>query len=256
MKGGDAMVSNLNPITTEVVTNPDGTTRTINVEELGDGSMIYLDAESGEEVKGINFANPHPNVEAFIARIERRAISAVGWFYELIYLDESGRAAMRLVAALAKNAIWKQQRLGERRALRALRYALAKAQKNGFLSRNPDPRDAYFSWEFGLPEELSVDQGNDEQADRENLKMGTTCKEYVAAKKGRIAEVIDKKRDKEIRRVCELAAGLMKDYPQITDFNQAYQLYEQRSPNPTPSAAAAAEPDEPTSTPADSKKKP
>jgi hypothetical protein len=133
--------------------------------------MYYLNSESGEEIDALKYENPHPNTEAFIERIERGAIGSVGWFYELLNLSESGRAASRLVCDLANQSIWERQSAGRRRAKRAIVYAIAKGMKNGFLSKNQDGIDPYL-WEFGLPKQLSVDAGNDEQADRENLKMG------------------------------------------------------------------------------------
>jgi hypothetical protein len=201
-------------------------------EEQEGGEVYWLRAEGGESIEGLNYSTPHPNVESFIARIERRGVKAVGWAYELLYLNESGRAATRLVVDLGNQSIWKQQRLGLRRTWRVTRYALAKGMKEGFLSRNPDPRDAFFAWDFGLPAPLSVDAGNDEQADRENLKMGTTTKALIAQKQGRHWQEVARQRKVEILALVEDAREIEAASGGRVSFERALELLEQRSPNP------------------------
>jgi Phage portal protein, lambda family len=237
---GEARVGN--EIMTEVeVTAPDGTTQNVTYEEVGEGGGIYYMRKDGEELKGLDFKNPHENVENFIKRIERRCIKSVGWFYELINLAESGRAAMRLVCDLANQSIWKQQSLGLRRTWRATRYALAKAQKHGFLPRNPDAHDAYFNWDFGLPKGMSVDAGNDEMADRENLKMGTTSKAILAQKKGFFQKDIQRQRKAEILTNAQDAADIEKTTGGKITFDKALDLLEQRAPNPVQTPLPAPE---------------
>jgi hypothetical protein len=235
---GEASLGN-EVVTEEETTDSDGASVKVAYEEIEGGEMYYLRSTDGEDLAGLNFSTPHPNVEAFIARIERRGIKAVGWAYELIYLNESGRAATRLVVDLGNQSIWKHQRLGLRRTWRATRYALAKAMKNGFLSRNADARDAYFAWDFGLPKPLSVDAGNDEQADRENLKIGTTNKALIAQKNGRYWEEIQRQRKLEIIVTAADAAEIETATKGKVTFERAMDLLEQRSPNPVQPAKAA-----------------
>jgi hypothetical protein len=219
-------------IVEEAVTDSAGNAAKVNYEEIEGGEMYYLSSRDGDELTGLDYSTPHPNVEAFIARIERRGIKAVGWAYELIYLNESGRAATRLVVDLGNQSIWKQQKLGLRRTWRAVRYALAKGMKNGFISKNSNARDAYFAWDFGLPKPLSVDAGNDEQADRENLKMGTTNKAMLAQKKGYFWKDIQRQRKQEIISTAQDAAEIETATAGKITFDKALELLEQRSPNP------------------------
>ncbi len=236
MIDGEAGTGN-ESITEEEVVDAAGNVTTVQYEELDGGEMYYH--RIGEEIKGISYDTPHPNVEAFIARKERGIMAAVGWFYELVYLKESGRAASRLVVDLANESIWRQQSLGMRRTWRAVRYALAKAQKNGFIPRNPDKRDAYFSWDFGMPKPLSVDAGNDEQADRENLKIGTTTKAIVAQKKGFYGPAIQEARTREIIQNGKDAERIESETGGKIKFDKALDLLEQRSPNLTQPPAPA-----------------
>lgn len=209
-----------------------GAARNIAYEEVEGGEMYYLSSVGGEGIEALEYENPHPNSEAFVRRVQLCALASIGWHYELTNLGATGRAASRLLTDLANQSIWSRQFTGERRWKRAVSYAIAKAMKTGRLSRNPDDggMDAYM-WEPGLPKQLSVDAGNDEQADRENIKLGTTSKAIVAQKRGWHWKEISRQREDEIRDVIGRATGLAKDYPSLS-FERALELLEQRSPNP------------------------
>ncbi|MDD5350729.1 MAG: phage portal protein [Chthoniobacteraceae bacterium] len=214
----------------EEVTDVDGETKTVQYEEVEGGEMYYLQKD-GEDLEALKFETPHPNVENFIKRIERRGLAAVGWFYELLNLGDSGRAASRLVCDLANTSIWQQQEIAYRRTMRATRYALAKAMKNGFLIRNPDPMDAYFSWEFGLPKQISVDAGNDKTADREGLKMGVTNEAIIAQKDGNHWKAIRRQRLVELKSHITDAEEIVAASAGKITFDRAMELIEQRTAN-------------------------
>lgn len=208
--------------------NPE--TRTIYAEQIGQGGdLYYYSTSDGEELEVLDYKNPHPNSEAFIERITRGCLASVGWFYELLNLGDTSRAPTRLVCDLANQTIWARQEAMWRRMTRIRNYGLAKAMKHGFISRNDDGNDPYL-WEFGLPKQLSVDAGNDEQAAREAVKMGMSSKQIEAAKKGYRALDIEKQRMAELRRLCDNALALSKEYG--IPFDSARELIEQRSPNP------------------------
>ncbi len=206
----------------------------IYYEEIEGGEMYYLNSTTGEEIKGIDYKNPHPNSEKFVERLVREAVASVGWLYELLDVSSTGRAATRLTCDIANQSVWEQQCAGYRRAKRITTYAIAKAMKNGFLSRNEDGIDPYL-WEFGLPKMLSVDAGNDEQADRENLKIGTTSKAIIAQKKGHHWTEINTQRVREVRQLVADAKQIHQETPEVP-FEKAMELLEQRTPNGTPAA--------------------
>ncbi len=220
----------------EVITGEDnpnaaaGTDNKLHYEELQGGEAYYLRANQGEEISALNYQNPHPNSEAFIERMERECLGSLGWFYELLNLHQTGRAPSRLVCDLANQTVWDRQSTGYRRGKRAIGYAIAKAMKKGLLSKNNDGMDPYL-WEFGLPKQLTVDQGNEEQADRENLKMGTTSKAIIAQKKGYHRKEISKQRLEELRELITDATAINAEFPSVP-FDKAMELLEQRSPNP------------------------
>lgn len=237
------------PVGNEIIIgeeNLDGTRETIDggtvadrkiaYEEIDGGEMYYLSAPAGESIEALKFENPHPNTEAFVERIARGCLASIGWFAELLDLGSTGRAPARILCDLANQSIWSRQRTGYRRWKRAIGYAVAVAMKNGYLPRNDDGIDAY-QWEPGFPKPLSVDAGNDAQADREALKLGLTTRAIVAQKMhGLHWRSVDSQRAEELRSTIETAAAISKEFPQVS-FDRALELLEQRSPNPIAQAA-------------------
>ena len=92
--------------------------------------------------------------------------------------------------------------------------------------------DDAFKWEPGFPAELSVDSGNEEQADRENLKLGTMSKTLIAQKKGHHRREIERQRAGEVEDLIVAAKGVHERHPEVS-FELAMQLLEQRQPNLT-----------------------
>lgn len=220
--------------------------RSVAYEEIEGGEMYYLSASDGEEMTALQYKNPHPNSEEFIRRITRSAMASVGWAIELLDLTSTGRAPTRLLCDLANQSIWARQCTAYRRWRRAVSYATAKAMKTGYLSRNDDIVDA-LSFEPGLPKPLSVDAGNDAQAYREGLKLGTHNKAIIAQHThGLHYRAVDKQREREIRETLTAAEGLTASHAWLSK-DRALELLEQRSPNPiqvnqqkAPAAPAAA----------------
>ncbi len=205
--------------------------RKVAVEELGQGGeTYYLNSSEGEEMVPFHFKNPHPNTEAFIERAQRGAISSVGWFAELLDLKSTGRAPSRILTDLANQTIWARQRTGYRRWKRAVGYAIAKGMKIGQVPKNNDGFDPYL-WEPGLPKPLQVDAGNDAQADRESLKLGTTTEAILAQKNhGLHRSEIKRIRAQEIRDNIALAKSIAEESG--LPLERCLELIEQRSPNP------------------------
>lgn len=248
---GQAPVANI--VTSEedspVTDGTSGVTK-VHYEAIEGGELYYLDAGANETLESLKFENPHPNAEAFIARLERGALAAVGWNYELLNIGSTGRAPTRMLADLANQSIWSRQDTGEIRAYRAVSYAIAKAMKRGDIPRNPILGDAYM-WEFGMPKPLSVDQGNDEAADRENLKLGTSSKTIIAQKKGYHRNEIRRHRRAEIMDLYQDALETEQKTGGKIPFDKALELFEQRGANPVSQAVESAQPaEQPNNSPA------
>lgn len=196
------------------------------------GEVIYLSSLTGEDLDEVKFTNPHPNVEAFIKRIQHGSIQAIGWHYELMNLGDTGRAATRTLAALANQTIWDRQCTGIRRFRTLITYALAKAAKHGFISKPPSPLD-YARWKPGLPALISCDAGNDAREARENIKMGLTTVSIEAAKAGYHSAFLAKEGLTEWKQVISDADEI---YALIGSkgitYEQCLQMRRQTNPNP------------------------
>jgi len=228
---GEADIGNQILTEEESPTASDSETRKITYEEIEGGETYYLSAPDGESIEQLTYKNPHPNTEAFIERLTRGSVASIGWFLELLNLQSTGRAPSRILCDLANQNIWSRQCTGYRRWKRAINYAIAKGMKIRQIPKNEEGADPY-QWEPGLPKPLQVDAGNDAQADRESLKMGTTNRAILAQKNhGLHYREIDKQREIELNQTIEMAIRISQKYPQVS-FDRALELAEQRSPNP------------------------
>ena len=244
---GDAIAAGLAPVslTTTPIGNPGTdaagqpvTQKTLHIEELDESDITYLSTDEGEAVESIKFDQPNQNVNEFVKDHLRSILHAIGWPLELYYLADSGRAPTRIVCKLGNASISGRQSTLYPRWKRAVIYAVAKAMKHGFISKNDDFKD-WSKWEPGFPADLSVDDGNDEAAMREGLKMGLTSKQIIAQHNGYHHHEIRRQRNQEIGQNIEDAIAAMafaKGKGVELQFDRAMELIEQRSPNPTATA--------------------
>lgn len=223
--------------TTETVTAADGTTeeRAVFVEETPDGNVAYI--HSDEDLEGISFENPHPNVEAFAVRVLMECLGDLGWSYELLDSSSTGRAPTRLVTQKANNSIYERQTIQEIRSVKFFQHAIAKGMKLGRIPMNRNGTDPY-KWGIGFPANISIDQGNDVSASLDRLKMGLTNERIEASKDGHIAKHILKQRKKEYfakimaaEEAMEFAQGL-KHAKDIT-YEKHLEFFYQPNPNST-----------------------
>jgi len=180
----------------------------IAIEKRMGGEFWYLRANAGEKVEPYRSERPHPNTEAFVARIARRGFLAAGWFIELLNPSQIGGASVRLIQDQARHSIRARQRTQERRARRCIQYAVSVAMERGLISKNNDGGD-FLRWAFEMPCQLTVDAGYDEQADRENLLMGTASFASITEKKGRWWEEVRSQRQKENEDLINRAIALV-----------------------------------------------
>ena len=181
----------------------------VKVERRYGGEILYLKAGLEEKVEALKSERPHPNTEQFVLRIERRIMRALGWFYELLDPSKIGGASVRMIQDQARMSIEWQQKCMRRRALRCVQFAVGQAMKAGFIPENNDGGD-WLKWGFTLPAQLTVDQGYDEQADRDNLDVGSTTLLDVCGKKGKWWEDNRQQRYTENLNLIDKAMELVK----------------------------------------------
>ncbi len=177
------------------------------------GEDYYFTAGKGEKMKSIDWTMPSQVIEEYIHRMEHRVILAAGWHQELLDPSRLRGATVRLIQDNARASVRHLQKSLRVRALRAVRYAVAKAMKNGWISRNDVD---WWKWDFEMPALITVDQGHDATADFKMLALGAMTEAKYHAKFGdsskqvglqKQAEVLDR-----IRRAEEIAGETGKDF--------------------------------------------
>jgi hypothetical protein len=209
----------------------------IKIEKRMGGEILYMRAGKGEKLESFRSDRPHPNAEAFIARCERRGLLGIGWFYELLDPSKIGGASVRLIQDQARTSICNRQGTLCARAKRKVGFAVGQGMATGRIPPNHDGVD-FLKWGFHMPPVLTVDQGYDEQADRENLKIGSTTLAAICEKKGAGSyEAIRLQRKKENFNLIECAVELVayaKSKGQDLTFREAIDLMQREGANARP----------------------
>lgn len=172
------------------------------------GEMLYMRAAVGEKLEALKSERPHQNAMEFIRGLERNGMLSVGWFLELIDPSQLRGANVRLIQDQARHSVRARQRTQTRRAKRCIHFALAQAMQTGRVPQNPDPSD-WLRWGFNLPAQLSVDNGYEEQAQRENFVLGSDTLSSICQSKGKWWEDTRAQRLKENIDLVDKARVLM-----------------------------------------------
>lgn len=221
-----------------LVTSEEDATVTANasltLENFGPNNEIYyVSAGSGETVEPFRTERPHTNVTAFLERIERRGLYAIGWPIELADPSKVGGASVRLIQDLARKSIKSRQATGDRFAKWAVPWVLSVAMENDLLPKNYN--DDWWSWNFTKPALITVDNGNEAAADRESLRIGTASMSEVTAKRGGDWYELRQQIEIETADLLERAKRLSEEH-NIT-YDKALELLTQRGSSPTAKAS-------------------
>jgi len=242
--GQDAAGSRGNAVEETIVTGtqldawgqPTGSTedQAVFVERSPDGTVTYIAAD--ENLSGLTYECPHPNVENFAIRVLMECLADLGWSWPLIDTSLTGRAPTRLETSKANNSITERQSIQEIRSVRFFQYAIKLGMMRGHIPHNDSATDPY-KWAVGFPAQMSVDSGNDVKSALDMLKMGLTTERIEAAKAGYIAKHLRRQRRKEVMELMKAAGDALafaKSIPGAENFTfeQAMELFQQRSPNP------------------------
>ena len=214
------------------------------VERSPDGTVTYIAAD--ENLSGLTYENPHPNVENFAIRVLMECLADLGWSWPLIDTSLTGRAPTRLETSKANNSISERQSIQEIRSIRFFQYAIKLGMMRGHIPHNDSATDPY-KWAVGFPAQMSVDSGNDVTSALNRLKMGLTTERIEAAKDGYIAKHIRRQRRKEVAELLKAASDaktFANSLPggELFTFDQAMALFYQNSPNPPQPVPPPAEP--------------
>ncbi len=186
-----------------------GTDNGVSIESIRGGEILYMKAGLNEKIEGLKDERPSPNTEAFIERIQRRAMYSIGWCQEMLDASKIGGASVRLVQDLVRKSIASRQATLDRRAKIIVNYALAKAMNLGIISQN---NDDWYKWSFTKGGVISVDNGHEADADRQGYVMGLSTMSEISAKKGRDWYEIREQQFQETEDLLDRAVLLSKKY--------------------------------------------
>lgn len=234
-EGEDALQARGDALQIIETTDSAGNPQKLYVEVMEAGDVKYI--SSGESLDGLNYQNPHPNVEEFARRILAECLTDLGWPYELTDLSSTGRAPTRLSCELVNNSLWQKQVAGETRLQWFVRWAIGVGIKYKHIPEPPaGPMEAPYLWTFGYPKEMSVDQGNDVTASLNRLRYGLTSQRVESARWGHVLKRIRRDRQKEVFNLIEDASNAVKyaknRHGQELPFLKALEFFYQPSANP------------------------
>ena len=197
--------------------------------EIGAG-LVELSTDNDEALEALKYERPTINEEAFIERVERGYL-AKHWPYDMFYGKEMGRAFIRAVGEQLQSIVKTRQRAGRRFIDWLVPRRIAWAMRKGILPENNAASDPY-KFHIMWPAEFTTDEGNDRQADRDDLKMGLTTRAKIIGKHGGNPEHYEEMRMEEEDRTATMAEALAKKHD-FLDAAAWLERLDQRSPNPT-----------------------
>jgi hypothetical protein len=146
---------------------------------MGGGMIQYFRAGSGSKIESIKHDRTSATWENFQDRILRKAFAALGWSISLGWKPEGNGVATREELMRAQKTLDDIQDVTDRVAIRAVGYAVAKAQKLGILPQNPD----WYKWSFTKPAKMTVDDGRTGKTWVDMWRSGlVNMSEYLGAK--------------------------------------------------------------------------
>jgi hypothetical protein len=154
----------------------------LKIENLSGGMIRYFKAGTGSKLEQFSNSRPTDFWDRFQDRLLRVAAAGTGWPYELLWKFEGlSGPAVRAVQNKARRCIADRQSLLKPVAKRAVLYALSKAMENGLLPFSAD----WMKFSLTMPPLLSIDEGRDANARREDYKLGYVTMSEILTAEGR-----------------------------------------------------------------------
>lgn len=235
-ESGNALDAGANIIGTEEDLSA-GVDNGVSIEAIHGGEFLYFKSGMNETLEALKDERPSQNTEAFISRIQKRAMYSIGWPQEMLDASKIGGASVRLVQDLARRSVAQRQATIDRRAKIIVNFAIAKAMNAGLIPQN---NTDWFKWSFTKGGVLTVDNGNEASADREGFKLGSVTLAEMSSKKGQDWYELREQQQRETEDLLTRAQDIAKKFGITMD--AALSLLSQRAPNQLPVTQAAPEP--------------
>jgi hypothetical protein len=215
----------------------------IATESLEDGLLMYLKANSGEELNLVRPDRPGPDSANFEDKIVTGCFYGIEWDPQFaLALKEPGGAWARTILEKIRRAIKNNVAVEAAAEAREDWFAINAAIEIGELD---PPRDGdTWSWEYhlGIPL-VTADTGNDEAAKREAYKLGALSLDDWCASMGLWWEEHRQKKEEETIDLLKRAQKIKGMFPELK-LQECINLLEQRTPNANSAAPTSDKPDE------------
>lgn len=147
----------------------------LSLQNYHGGMIRYMKANSGEKLEAIKHDNPGDVWEQFQDRMIRMSVIGASWSYGMVWKAAGQGTAERADIMRARRAVTKRQRLLDHLARRVTSYAVSYAQERGKITRANGSivrLDNPTRWVFSKPPRLTVDDGREATAMRDDYRLG------------------------------------------------------------------------------------
>lgn len=147
----------------------------LSLQNYHGGMIRYMKANSGEKLEAIKHDNPGDVWEQFQDRMIRMSVIGASWSYGMVWKAAGQGTAERADIMRARRAVTKRQRLLDHLARRVTSYAVSYAQERGNITRANGSivrLDNPTRWVFSKPPRLTVDDGREATAMRDDYRLG------------------------------------------------------------------------------------
>jgi len=171
------------------------------VQELADGMIRYV--QSRGDISAFDANRPGDAWQSFVEMVQRGALIGMDWPPELVWKMEGSGAPARAVIKRANRSAKRRQKVIACAYRRAALHGLSHYIDRGELPMADD----WWRWGFTMPPELSVDDGNDRKADREDYRIGLLDEQTIVERRYDISyEDYLQRRARSEKRKLEVAA--------------------------------------------------
>jgi hypothetical protein len=132
------------------------------------GQYIYMRANSGAKLETIKHDTPGDMWENFQDRMIRMTVAGMKWSYSMVWKPAGQGTAERADIERARRAVIERQKILRYVAKECMTYAYAYFAARGDVPLLDEPS----AWRFTPPPRLTIDDGREEAAMREGIKLG------------------------------------------------------------------------------------
>ncbi len=218
-------------------TSPTDSTTTPTTELLQNGTIRYFRSNSGGKIEQVKHDRPGDMWDRFQDRVIRMMCKSLKWPYELAWkANEINAALVRSIQDQARMSVEDRQDTLKVGAIRQVRWAIAKAIKEGILPQ-PKNQSDWWKWDFIMPRKFSIDAGRDAAQRREDFKIGFKNRGQIITEEGGNEEVME---DDRIEAVFRYEKKI-REREQLEGFTVDRRKFEMMTPNEIPIAAPSSE---------------